>query len=102
MKIIAIGENTPTAIQDDFTPYLDAEARRVWELQQAGVIREIYFRADRPDAVIVLECKDLKTAHAALNTLPLVREGLIAFSLIPLRPYPGLGRLFREPPAARR
>jgi hypothetical protein len=100
MKIIAIGEDTPNVGPDDFAPHLDAEARRVWELQQEGVIREMYFRADRPDAVIVLECADLDAARAALDTLPLVREGLIAFSLIPLRPYPGLGRLFRDPPAA--
>jgi hypothetical protein len=100
MRIIAIAEDTPGAGQGDFAPHLDAEARRVWELQQEGVIREMYFRADRPDAVIVLECADLDAARAALDTLPLVREGLIAFSLIPLRPYPGLGRLFRDPPAA--
>jgi hypothetical protein len=100
MKIIAIAEDTPGAENNDFAPHLDAEARRVWELQQEGVIREIYFRADRPDAVIVLECADLDAARAALDTLPLVREGLIALSLIPLRPYPGLGRLFRDPPAA--
>jgi hypothetical protein len=100
MKIIAIAEDTPNAGPDDFAPHLDAEARRVWELQQEGVIREMYFRADRPDAVIVLECADLDAARAALDTLPLVREGLIAFNLIPLRPYPGLGRLFRERPAA--
>jgi hypothetical protein len=100
MKIIAIGADAPGAGEGDFTPYLDAEARRVWELQQAGIIREIHFRADRPDAVIVLECDDLDAARDALDTLPLVREGLITFGLIPLRPYPGLGRLFREPPAA--
>jgi hypothetical protein len=29
-----------------------------------------------------------------LETLPLVREGLIAFEVIPLKPYPGLWRLF--------
>lgn len=99
MKVLAIGADAPGAAGDDFAPHLDAEARRVWELQQAGLIREIYFRADRPDAVIMLECADLDAARAALDTLPLVREGLIAFRLIPLRPYPGLGRLFRDTPA---
>jgi len=29
-----------------------------------------------------------------LGTLPLVQAGLIAFEVIPLKPYPGLARLF--------
>jgi len=29
-----------------------------------------------------------------LNTLPLVKEGLITFELIPLKAYPGFERLF--------
>ncbi len=71
-----------------------AEALRAWELYQAGIVRELYFRADRPDAVLVLECPDVAAAEAALATLPLVAAGRIAFELIPLIAYPGFGRLF--------
>jgi hypothetical protein len=35
-------------------------------------------------------------ASEVLGTLPLVREGLIAFELVPLVPYPGFFRLFAE------
>jgi hypothetical protein len=41
-----------------------------------------------------LECADAAEAHRVLATLPLVRAGLIAFEVIPLKPYPGLARLF--------
>jgi len=44
--------------------------------------------------VLVLECPGADEAGRALETLPLVERGLIAFELIPLRPYPGFGRLF--------
>jgi hypothetical protein len=94
MKILAIEEPNPLATGDDFTPHLAAEASRAWELHQSGVIRELYFRADREKAVLVLECATLEDAHAALATLPLVRAGLISFHLIPLRAYPGFARLF--------
>jgi muconolactone delta-isomerase len=77
-----------------FQPHLQAEAARVWELQQAGVLREIYFRQDRPDAVLILECADVAEAQRVLGTLPLVQAGLIAFEVISLKPYPGLARLF--------
>jgi muconolactone delta-isomerase len=73
---------------------LAAEARRTWELQQAGIVRELYFRADNPAAVLVLECADLDEAGRALASLPLVEAGLIQFDVIPLRAYPGFARLF--------
>ena len=94
MKILAIEKQVPGVTAEQFKPHLKAEALKVWELYQAGAFRELYFRADRPDAVLVLECADVEAARQALDTLPLVKEGLIAFDLIPLRPYPGLARLF--------
>jgi hypothetical protein len=71
-----------------------AEARRVWELYQAGVIREISFRTDRQAAVILLEAADEGAARAALATLPYVQAGVLAFEVIGLRPYDGWARLF--------
>jgi len=96
MKILAIEQEQPGLTEDDFTPFLKEEARRVWELQQLDVIRETWFRSDREEAVLILECRDKNEAEEYLNTLPLVREKLISFELIPLIPYPGLERLFRE------
>ena len=99
MKILAIEKEVPGVTADRFTPHLKkAEAARVWELYQAGVFRELYFRQDRPDAVLILECADVAEASQVLNTLPLAREELIAFDIIPLIPYPGFSRLFAKEP----
>jgi hypothetical protein len=68
----------------------------VWELYQADMLRELYFRKDWPSAVLILECADVEEANEVLNTLPLVKERLIAFDIIPLVPYPGFSRLFAE------
>jgi len=95
MKILAIEHDPPGVTDDQFTPeLLQAEARRAWELHQAGIIRELYFRADRSEAVLILECADVDEARSVLDTLPLVRENLIGFELIPLIAYPGFARLF--------
>jgi muconolactone delta-isomerase len=94
MKILALEKEVPRVAVTAFQPHLQAEAARVWELQQAGVLREIYFRQDRPDAVLILECADVAEAQRVLGTLPLVQAGLIAFEVISLKPYPGLARLF--------
>ena len=96
MKILAIEKEFEGKTAEDFQPHLEAEARQVWELYKKGVIREIYFRADQTSAVLILECDNLEEAKEKLSTLPLVREDLIYFELIPLVPYPGYERLFKK------
>ncbi len=96
MKILAIEKEIPGVADEDFIPHLKAEAARAWELHQAGVIRELYFRADWLGAVLVLECAGVEEAAVVLSTLPLVKAGLIAFDIIPLKAYPGFSRLFAE------
>ena len=95
MKLLALEREVPGVDAAQFTDeLLRAEALTAWELQQAGVIRELYFRADAHMAVLVLECADIAEAEAVLARLPLVGAGLIAFEVIPLAAYPGFARLF--------
>jgi hypothetical protein len=63
-------------------------------LVQAGVIRESYFRVDRSEAVLVLECPSVEEAREELSRLPFIQNELITFELIPLKAYPGFERLF--------
>jgi Muconolactone delta-isomerase len=97
MRVLALGRDTVAADDPRFPELRAVEARAVWELCQAGLLREVYFRADRPDAVLVFEVADVAAARAAVDTLPLVAAGLIDFELVPLRPYPGFALLFDEP-----
>ena len=94
MRILALEIEQPGATADAFAPLLEAEARAAWGLVQEDVIRELYFRADQQTAVLLLECADVQEAERRLSELPLVAAGLIAFELIPLKPYSGFARLF--------
>ncbi len=96
MKILAIEQEIPGLTADDFKPQAKAEAAKVWELYQAGIVRETYFRRDRSETVLMLECETVAEAHNVLNTLPMVSAGLIKFEVIPLGPYPGFARLFAK------
>lgn len=95
MKILTLEYESPSADPDLMEAYLVAEARRVLELTQAGIIREIYFRAEKREAILILECADAHEAHDVLQTLPLAQAGLIAFEVIPLVPYDGFSRLVK-------
>ena len=96
MKILALEKEILNTTPEQFVPHLKAEAARVWELYKSGQLREIYFRGNRDEAVLILECADVEDANHLLATLPLVKERLIAFEVIPLVPYPGFERLFGE------
>ena len=94
MKIIALEKELPHAQAKDFTKYAKDEAKKAWEFQQDGFIREIYFRADENSAVLILEANSVDQANQKLQQLPFVENKLIEFELIPLKAYPGFARLF--------
>ena len=96
MKILALEHELPNVTVEQFQQYAVAEARHVWELTQAGALRETYFRADRHEAVLVLECSSVKEAQEILTSLPFVQNRLIEFELIPLKAYSGFERLFEK------
>lgn len=78
----------------DYEPFLEAEARKAWELYQQGLIRELYFTDDHC-AVLVLEARDKTHAREIVEQLPLVQQKLIDFDLLALTAYPGFARLFK-------
>jgi len=94
MKILALEHELPGATAEQFQHYANKESQKVWELDQMDVIRELYFRADQHEAVLVLECQSVDETQEALAVLPFVRAGLISFDMIPLKAYPGFERLF--------
>jgi len=96
MKILAMEKEIEGTKPEQFAPHLKAEAAQLWKLVQDGSIRETYFRTDRMEAVLMLECADPVEAQRVLQSLPLVKEGLICFDVIPLKPYTGFARLFEN------
>lgn len=95
MKILVIEREVPGVKVEQYSPHLKVEALKVWKLYQSGKVREFYFSKGN-FAVLILECSDEDEASEILDSLPLVKEGLIKFDVIPLLPYPGFSRLFEK------
>jgi hypothetical protein len=55
----------------------------------------MYFTG-KDEAVIIMECENTEAATDILQTLPLVKAGLVKFETSQLLPYPGFKRLFTE------
>ena len=93
MQYLAIEQDIPGADPETMRSNLQAEARAAWDLKVDGVLREIWFTPDHR-AVLMLECAGEEEVRKALAHLPLYREGLIGFEVIPLLPYDGFSRIF--------
>lgn len=94
MKILAIEKEAVGFDESKLRSLLKPEAMQVWNLYKNGNVREIYFTKNDHRAVLVLECKSETAAIEILNTLPLVKEKLIRFEILPLQAYDGFERLF--------
>jgi len=94
MRILAIEREMPAPARPDLGNVLHEEAARVWTLSKQDVIRDIWFTAGDRRAVLMLECSGAAEARHHLATLPLVRTGVIDFTLHELRSYDGYERLF--------
>jgi muconolactone delta-isomerase len=74
------------------TTLLESEAQRVRELYAAGVIRQIWRRADKPGACILVEAASEDEAQEAMASLPLAQRDMLELQILTqLLPYPGLG-----------
>lgn len=96
MKLLAIEKETNVVNWDEENETLINESYQVYHLFQEGIIRDIYF-TETENAVIVLECASREEAIIVLETLPLVKAGLISFEVMELRPYTGFDRIIQKP-----
>ena len=94
MRILAIERELPMPKHQNLRDLLHDEAATVWDLMKRGLVRDIWFTTGDRRAVVMLECPDIAEARRQLAVLPLVRTGLIDFTLLELVPYDGFERLF--------
>lgn len=84
MNVLVIGHLTGK----DIGPHLEAEGRRVAELQAGGLIRDVFLKADRSGPILVLNDTTADKAPAQLATPPFVEHGLVKFEYIELNDLP--------------
>ena len=93
MRILAIEKELAEIDPQKMRKLLRDEAAGVWALKKIEIIRDIWCTCRDKRAVIMLECASEEEAQQHLGSLPLVREGIIAFDVQALRTYDGFDRL---------
>ena len=94
MKFLCLDIPQPGATMEQYMPHMLDEARHGWQLYKSGVVRDIYFRQDRPGVAIIAEADSVEAAKKALNEFPLAKAGLICWDVIPLGPFTNWELLF--------
>ena len=74
MKFIAFGNNFPEIDQKKFTFFEKEEKNGVRDLIFKGFIKKIYFRADRRDAVLIIEAENIEEVRRNPDSLPAGRQ----------------------------
>mgnify|MGYP002869883431 FL=1 len=95
MKILALEKELNIIDWTSQNELLKEESKIVYNFYQEGTIREIYFNESK-SAIMILECESINIAEELLKSLPLVKEGLVAFNLMELKPYTGFDRILKN------
>jgi len=96
MQFVLLAVVPEGAPNEKLGPLLKSESLRAWELYAAGTFRWILARGDKRGVVAMIEAKDLAEAKSAVDSLPLVKEGMLETEIIPCSPYTGFDRLFAK------
>lgn len=96
MKILAIDKILPTATEENIRGVVIRDALHTWILYTKDVIREVYFRKDRPGVVLILECASVDEAKGLLKTFPMAKAGVVDFDVIPLGHFVPFGTLLDQ------
>ena len=97
-RILAIGTIQPGADLQRVRRILPGEMQAAAELYLQGKIDQWYSLQGRPGVVLILNVADPAAAKEMLEALPLRREHLMSFELVPLGPLTPLRQLLPAPP----
>jgi hypothetical protein len=96
MKVLAIDKVSPDATPERVRELFMKEVHQTIKMYLADVVREIYFREDRSGTVMMLEVPSMEEVRKIVDTLPMVRDGLLEYDLIPLGPFMPLALLVSD------
>ena len=97
-RILAIGTIRPGADLQQVRRMLPGEMQATAELYLQGKIDQWYSLQGRPGVVFILNVTDPAMAKEMLEALPLGREHLMSFELVPLGPLTPLRQLLPAHP----
>jgi muconolactone delta-isomerase len=89
MQFLSISQRRKGFAEEEYAGLAEQESERARELYAAGLIRQIWHRADIPGACLLWEAEDEDQVREVWKTFPFAQAGMTDVTLIPLKPYGG-------------
>lgn len=89
MRFVVVATRSTAFTAEQFAPLMPDEEKRARQLYADGVLRDIHSRSDGNGAILTFEAADEAAVEAALDSLPLVREGMLGYVIYGTLPYRG-------------
>jgi Muconolactone delta-isomerase len=97
MQVLVIARVKPGIPLEKVLPFVSAEAAQAWKFYESEQIRNMYYIADMSGAVMIWEGESLESVTKQVQKLPMVKEGILACEILPLKSYTGFASLFSQP-----
>ncbi len=89
MQFLSISQRREGFAEEEYARLAEQESERARELYAAGLIRQIWHRADIPGACLLWEAEGEEQVREVWKTFPFAEAGMTEVTLIPLKPYGG-------------
>ncbi len=89
MQFLSISQRREGFAEEEYAGLAEQESERARELYTAGLIRQIWHRADTPGACLLWEAEGEEQVREVWKTFPFAQAGMTEVTLIPLKPYGG-------------
>jgi muconolactone delta-isomerase len=89
MQFLSISQRRKGFAEEEYAGLAEQESERARELYAAGLIRQIWHRADIPGACLLWEAEGEEQVREVWKTFPFAQAGMTEVTLIPLKPYGG-------------
>lgn len=96
MQVLVIARVKPGIPVEQVLPFVSAEAAQAWQFYASEQIRQMYYIADMSGAVMLWEGESVESVTHEVQKLPMVKEGVLACEILPLKPYTGYESLFAQ------
>lgn len=96
MQFLMIATIKPGTPKRNVVELIRTEAVAAWKLYASDIVRTIHYKADLSGAVMMMEAETEEEIKNAINTLPMIQDGVLEAEIIPLKPYTAFGKLFEK------
>lgn len=96
MQVLVIARVKSGIPVEQVLPFVRGEAAQAWEFYASEQIRQMYYIADMSGAIMIWEGESVESVTQEVQKLPMVKEGILACEILPLKPYTGYESLFAQ------